>query len=258
MISSVKRKSKKEMDKILKIRQAISGLLLVISHLRIFSASSILNCKTVAIVGPADSAYEEFNGEFIDSFDFVIRLNKAIVNWDNSKEKHIGTKTDILIHSFQENEDTGGGKLDFDLFEKKGVRYVINAKFNYLGFRTTFNFYKKYLSKRNVYILSKDSYSKCNKYFSKKKPTNGFRALSMVFEAKPKKIFITGFTFFKTPYADGYRDSLRDLRVLKDNEKKRGLHDPDFEFAIFLKFLKESKSEILLDQKLDAIVKEEI
>ncbi len=252
------RKGKNALGKILKIPQAVSGLLLMIFHLRFFSASSILKDKTVAVVGPADSAYEEFNGKFIDSFDYVIRLNKAIVNWDNSKEKHIGTKTDILIHSFQENEDTGGGKLDFDLFEKKGVRYVINAKYNYLGFRRTFNFYKKYLSKRNVYILSKESYSKCNKHFSKKIPTNGFRALSMVFGAKPKKIFITGFTFFKTPYADGYRDSLGDFDVLKDNEKKRGLHDPDFEFTIFLKLLKESNSEILLDKKLETIVKEQV
>lgn len=122
------------LNKILKIPQTISGLLLMIFHLRFFLASSILKGKTVAVIYPADSAYEAINGKFIDSFDFVIRLNKPIVNWDNSKEKYIGTKTDILIHSFQENENTGGGKLDFDLFKKKGIRYVINAKYNYLGF----------------------------------------------------------------------------------------------------------------------------
>jgi hypothetical protein len=247
-----------KMGKVFKLPQALIGMVLMIIHFRFFPASSILKNKSVAIIGPADSAYEETNGKFIDSFDYVIRLNKAIVNWDNSKEKFIGTKTDILIHSFQENDSSGGGKLDFELFENRGIRYVINAKYSYLGFRTTFNFYKKYLSRKKVYILSRKFYKKCNQHFSNKKPTNGFRAISMVFEAKPKKIFISGFTFFKTPYVDGYRDLLGNPNSLILNEKKRGLHDPDKEFAIFLNYLKNSESEVLLDRKLDKIVKENI
>ncbi len=258
MTTTMISKSKKALEMIIKIPNSLLGLLLMVFNLRIFSVHSIFKDKTIAIIGPADSAYQEENGKYIDNFDYVIRLNKAIVNWDNTKEKYIGTKTDILIHSFQENVDTGGGKLDFDLFDEKGVQFVINAKYNYLGLRTIFNFYKKYLSSRKVYVLSKKTYVNCNKYFKNKKPTNGFRALSMVFGGKPKKIFITGFTFFKTPYIDGYRDSLgKDLVVLRNNEKKRGLHDPDYEFQIFLKFLKQSNSEIIMDKKLETIVKEQ-
>lgn len=93
---------------------------------------------------------------------------------------------------------------------------------------------------------------------SLKKPTNGFRALSMVFEAKSRKIFIAGFIFFKNPYTVGYRDSLRDLDVSKENEKKRGLHDPDLEFKIFLNFLENSNSEILLDKNLKSMVSKQI
>jgi len=237
-----------------KIFEAGLGFLLMMIYLRSFDPKKIFENKTVAIVGPAASAFDENNGEYINSFDIVVRFNKAIVNWDSRKEKYIGNRTDILIHSFLENNETGGGKLDLKLFQEHGLKYLINAKNNRLGYRRAFNFYKKYLNRKNVFILSKKYFLLGKRLFGSKYPTNGFWGLFMVFKGKPKKVFVTGFTFFKTPYADGYRDNLKDVKHNNAHIKESALHDPDLEFSIFLELLKEFKGEIDLDDQLEKIV----
>lgn len=239
----------------MKVLKAIYGLILMLFGLKNFNAKRILKNKRVAIVGPADSAYEAENAAYIDSFDYVIRINKAIVNWKPENEKYIGTKTDILLHNFLENEKTGGGILDFELFEKYGIKYVLNPIPIYFGFRNIFNFYKKYSKSYKTYIGYKPVYKKYIERFKPQRPTTGFSGLMMVLESDFKEFFITGITFFKTPYKEGYRDQLNDLKANEDHMKKENLHLPDVEFDVFLDFLNSHKKKIIVDQKLYDILK---
>jgi hypothetical protein len=64
-------------------------------------------------------------------------------------------------------------------------------------------------------------------------------------------VFITGFTFFKTPYADGYRDNIRDINANKNHILNQGFHNPDLEYDNFLKLLQETPNKnIIVDKKL--------
>ncbi len=245
------------MDKIKKLPKAIIGFFLMIFRIRNFNPEKIFSGKRIAVVGPADSAYDEFKGAYIDQFDYVIRINKALITWKPENEKYIGTKTDILVHSFLEDEFTGGGQMDFDLFCKYKVKYVLNAKHNFKNYRDIFNVYKKYLTRNKVYLLSKQKVKDCEFFFNKHGfgPTNGFRAIFMVMNAKPKEIYITGFTFYKTPYANGYRDQLKDMTINLEHMKKRGAHNPDLEYSVFLKLLNSSEGKVILDSSLSKIVK---
>ncbi|MCB7480617.1 glycosyltransferase family 29 protein [Christiangramia sediminis] len=246
------------LNKLTRVPRSIVGLCLMLLRVKIFKPEKLFTEKSVAIVGPADSAYDMENGFFIDQFDYVIRINKAITTWKSHNEKFLGKRTDVLIHSFLESDFTGGGPIDFDLFQKHNVKYLVNAKHDITNHRNVFNVYKKYLKWNRIYILQKSMAKKCEELFDGYGPTNGFRAIHMVLNSKPKKVFITGFTFYKTPYADGYRDQLKDMEVNSKHMKERGAHNPEIEFSNFLKLIRNSDAELIYDSKLKIIVEENL
>ena len=235
---------------------AIIGLLILPIGIKIFNSKKILMSKRIAIIGSADSAFEIENKDYIDDFDYVIRINKAIHNWKKDSEKFIGTKTDILLHNMYENLESGGGPIDFKLFQNHKISYLLNPKYNYEGFRLTFNFYKKYLKLKPIFLLDRKTSIFCLNLFSKPLvPTMGFFGLYIGLVSECEELFITGFTFFKTPYAVGYRDHLVDMKANEQHIKSQGLHNPDLEYNLFCKLLLESKvKKIYLDSKLFQIL----
>lgn len=242
----------------MKIVKALLGLLIMPIKIRIFNPKKVFYNQRVAIVGPADSAYDEENGSIIDNYDFVIRMNKALITWNPEKERYLGTKTDILVHNFHENMDSGGGgPLDWNLFNKFGVKYLIQPRFDKNGFHWMFNYFKKYLNMHNtIYMLPYSDYKKISKLFDEYHPTRGFYVLYSALTSHCEEVFITGFTFFKTPYAEGYRDNVRDIKDNKKHIQNQGFHNPDLEYDHFLKLVKESPvKKITLDEKLYDILK---
>jgi hypothetical protein len=239
----------------MKYLKAFLGFLILPFNLRFFNPLSVFKNKRIAIIGAADSAFDNKNGEYIDGFDIVIRINKAIVNWDVKNEDYIGRKTNILFHNYYENEQSGGGELDFSLFKKRGIEYVINPNSNFSSVRLNYNYYKKYLNFNKTHILKPSLYKKMIVPFGVLKPTMGYAALWCVLNSNFKEVFITGFTFFKTPYSKGYRDHLVDMTNNSKHIEDQGIHDPDLEFQEFLKLIKEERnSQVLMDRQLKAII----
>ncbi len=243
------------MSLIAKLFSAVKGLFLTASYTKKFDMDMFTG-KRIAIIGAANSAYNTNRGSFIDSFDFVVRVNKAPLLLKEGKgAKDIGTKLDVLFHSFFENDYSGGGPLDFALYDKLGVRYVINPIPTYFGYRVTFNFYKKYLLKRKVYTLDAAPYKEMIKAFGRYRPTTGFCALHAVLESNFGELFITGFTFFKTAYADGYRDPMKEAAQAKQYIKDSNIHNPDIEYEEFKKLLKKNSfKKIEMDETLKQIL----
>ncbi|MFD1003007.1 glycosyltransferase family 29 protein [Ohtaekwangia kribbensis] len=240
---------------LIKLYRALLGFVLMLRFTKRFD-KSILEKKRIAIVGPASSAMNTNRGEFIDAFDFVIRINKSpLVVRDGKFKKDIGSKIDILFHSFFENEFSGGGPLDFNLYNQQGIRYVINPIPTYFGWRVTFNFYKKYLLSQVVYYLPSAPYKQVIGAFGKFRPTTGFCALKEAMESDFSELFITGFTFFKTAYGDGYRDALKDVNVNKKYIVDSNIHNPDIEYEQFIVMLKANPHKtIFVDKELKQIL----
>lgn len=240
-----------------KLLDSLKGLKLFSKNIRTINPQDLLRNKRVAVVGPADSAYEKENADFINGFDYVIRINKALHSWNIEKAKYIGNKSNIWYHSFFENQESGGGALDVQLMRKMGVEFVVNPRTEFQAYRRTFNFFRKYKSNLPVYHLDRAFYAKVIKPFPKKlKPTIGYTALFSALNGECEELFITGFTFFKTPYAKGYRDHLLDPKENKKHFKTQGIHNADLEFELFQKELHSSNCQkIVLDEKLKAILK---
>jgi hypothetical protein len=239
-----------------KLLNAIKGLYYLINNTQTLDPRTFFEGKRIAIVGPADSAYVKDNGSYIDSFDYVIRINKAPHSWNSEKSKFIGSKTDLWFHSFFENKESGGGKLDLDLIQDLHIKYLINPRTDFEAWRRTFNFYKKYNQPFPIYHLPTNLYDQIQILFPEGlKPTIGFTALASGLKSNCAELFITGFTFFKTPYAKGYRDHLLDMEENKKHFKKQGIHDADLEFELFQKSLIETKCDkVILDSKLQEIL----
>jgi hypothetical protein len=218
---------------------------------------SFLKGKRIVIVGAASSALNTGKGKYIDDFDVVVRVNKAPVLLQSAKfENDIGKRTDILFHSFYENEFSGGGPLDFELYDRLGISFVINPMPGYWGHRFSFNYYKKYLTPRVVFRLPATVYSFVEGKFTPFRPTTGFFALLTLLQSEFSELYITGFTFFRTPYADGYRDALKDVAVNQKYIAESKQHDPDIEYREFRNLLQLNKHKnIVMDETLASIVK---
>ncbi len=232
-------------------------MLIMPFRVRLFHPRKVFYNKRVAVVGPADSAFDRENGKNIDGYDYVIRINKALVTWNRDSEKYLGTRTDILFHNFHENMDSGGGgPLDLKLFKNAGVTYLIQPRFDRSGWRTMLNYFKKYLNTRDtIYVLPFFYYKRIKDMFDEYHPTKGFCALYATLTSPCKEVFITGFTFFKTPYAKGYRDTISDTLATRKHIQDQGLHDIEMEYQNFLRLLKTTACQhIRIDQRLHQIL----
>lgn len=242
----------------MKFINSIKGLWFMFSSTKIFHPEDVFKGKRVAVIGAADSAFEKENGEYIDSFDIIVRVNKAPHSWSTEKAKFIGSRTDVLFHSFYENTDSGGGPIDFELYDQQGIKYIVNPNNNLKGVMVHLNYFKRNLNDKITYLLSKKKYRQLTRNFGEWIPTVGYSALYSVLHSGCSEIYITGFTFFKTPYANDYRDHLQELDENNKHIKIQGIHNPDLEFKEFLREVDEIKGNqtlITLDSRLLKIIK---
>lgn len=240
----------------MKLIKVIYAFFLMIFSLKIFNPKKEFKNKRIAIIGPADSAFAEKNGALIDAYDIVIRINKAPHSWDPEKADYIGSKFTYLFHSFYENNFSGGGPIDWAYFETLGIEKVINPNYTKKGLYTHLNFFKRHLKFRKTYLLSKKSYRVLSLDLQGFIPTIGYSAIASVLQSDCREIFITGFTFFKTPYAKGYRKDLEDPEANLKHIKNQGLHNPGLEFEAFKNALKLSPcGNIQFDKELQRLLK---
>lgn len=233
------------------------GFILFLLCKRTINLAKLCEGKRIAILGAADSAFNTGKGSYIDGFDIVIRINKAPLLLKNETWKNdIGTKTDILFHSFFENERSGGGPLDIALFDALKIQYLVNPISEYRGYRVIFNFYKKYLLPKTVYSIPRNIYKKIKEQLGNYQPTIGFCALYAVLQTNFSELYITGFTFFKTDFGKGYRDEIKESKLAKQFIYDAGLHNPDLEYREFAKLYKQhSTKKIVTDEVLYTILR---
>jgi len=214
---------------------------------------SIYQNKKIIIVGPASSSEQYLPGATIDQFDLVVRINKSPSIVEKNKEK-IGSRTDILYHCCDESPLHGGGPILVEMLTSQKNKWVI---FTYHDPSVVANVYKiafKY-PKIKIRTTSESLYFNLKDSYSGKMPTTGLQALNHIMCTNFKELHITGFTFFKTPYSSGYRDSHKSAESASALAKSTGNHDPDDELRIFMQLLnKHHNKKIFLDDALTDII----
>ena len=243
--------------KLVSLPRATAGLGLYLFYNKTLDLS-IFRGKRIAVIGPADSATKSNLGTFIDQFDLVVRLNKAPdLLVAGTQAVQIGRRIDVLFHNFLENPSTGGSRLDLPTLHRLGVRYLVNPIPTTFGKRNCFNFYKKYLQQQPTYLAPSTPYEQVINRFGSKRPTTGFAALLALLSSPFRELYISGFTFFKTPYGHGYRDHLIDMETNKAHIQTEDIHDPTIEYELFVEQivqLNTSPGRLYTDTTLAAIL----
>lgn len=216
----------------------------------------IFDGKTVAIVGPASSSMTNKNGEFIDKFDIIIRINKGyqLLDIDDNQE-YIGSRTDVLFSRLDDRECLDPQNFDKQIFEDQGLKYLIGfMRTPTLGhYHRTISFIEKYgkLFNQELKVLSIKKYAKVFASLCNAKPSVGYIALNSVVESKATLIYITGITFYLTGYQKGYRDYISKKEMLQKFKRRSDGHDPNTELLKFKEVYQSDKKRFILDQFLN-------
>lgn len=213
----------------------------------------ILNNKKVIIIGPAETALSYMKSKDIDKFDFVVRVNKSHLNLKQYTDR-LGTRTDILFHCCYPDPIVGCEYPNEDALIEQKNKYVI---YPYDLPHAEINFWRCLLKFRriNFFKLDKKYFNDIVKIYKGKHPTTGFQALSYLLHQDLKELHITGLTFLKTPYIDGYRDTHKTPEKINEVVKKSGNHNPDAELELFCQLI-ENRKNVFMDATLNQIVDE--
>ncbi len=166
-----------------------------INHIDI--ANFLNNSKKIAIVGNATSINNYNRGEFIDSHDCVIRMNRCLVN------KKVGYKTNIWVTGFWPN-------IVYPQFNNLKPNYIIWNNWSDEGIRRFLNLClkKQQYNKLKDRLIINVNYQKNqqefnNNYNQKLILTTGMHTilyiLDILLNINNHKINIFGFDFFKSP-----------------------------------------------------------
>jgi len=185
---------------------------------------SLINDKTVALVGPAEYLMGSDFGQEIDAHDIVVRVNRGIEMVD-VYEKDVGKKSDILYSCLIE-KPANAGKLDASLLKDKfGVKMVCappESTYEGVAHRTKFHHLVdpktvKEISKlMPVRIVEHDFHT----ILARKvrcRPNTGFLAVYDLLRHKPKKLSIYGFSF----YLDGFMAGCKKGIVQEQNKDEK-------------------------------------
>jgi hypothetical protein len=177
------------------------------------SYEAYLKNKRVVLVGPAPSIIDSKLGKNIDSFDVVVRLNKALP-LKNHLIADIGSRTDILYNCMNPSEECGG-KINYDVLQKAGIKYLIGAyppleQMDNTKLRLRKDLHDFYRNSRGKLHDIKFGYFDHINYFTKlwnkmKLPNTGIMAILDLLQYDIKELHITGITFFKGGYYHEYR-----------------------------------------------------
>ncbi|MCF7825769.1 MAG: glycosyltransferase family 29 protein [Candidatus Marinimicrobia bacterium] len=215
---------------------------------------NLLKDKRVIILGPAESSLKYMSGPEIDEFDVVVRMNNAPFSL-KGKEKFLGSRTDLLFHCCFEDPIGGGGKIIPEVLFEQHLKQII---YPYDEISIIANYYRLMLKYRNLKFakLPKRFYWELKKQYKGRIPTTGLQTLHYLMQSDCSELHITGFTFFTTPYIEGYKpDAYRSAAKAYELAVSSSTHDPVDELRLFKEiYFKMDAKKIFLDETLIQIV----
>lgn len=211
-----------------------------------------LEGKTVALVAGGNSLVGEGLGSIIDSYDVVVRMNRALP-LDPSKSEDIGTRTDVLYNCLDGAPDAGGPIVPM-LWINNGVKYICSTypESEFFTFPQRSKGLENFLPTRwipdEVYYPIKDHI--------KGRPNSGTCTLVDLLSFDIEKVHLFGLDFHRTLYDTEYLrqgGSVADFeRLLSTNPRDR--HDPDSQYLFFKNILYKSDNRIEIEDYFKEIL----
>jgi len=228
-----------------------------------------LKGKKIAVVSGAPHLINSNEGEKIDSYDVVVRINQGYlvsIN-DKTEQKDIGSRTDILYTQLSDYPGCGNSMHMRSM--KPYFKWIVSCS-PYFTKRI-----KEFVKKTNkykipFYIVEKQNwdslFNQLNLRPNKETPTSGMITIYHLLQYDIKELYVTGFTFYKNiannskdpfyykGYFSGYRSDWYMYRGPgrsgRKNKKPPKQHPPNIEFIFFKELYSLNKDKISCDSKL--------
>lgn len=210
------------------------------------SFMNLLKDKRIIIVGPSAALMKNQLGDYIDSFDIIVRLNNSFPLYSEIK-KNLGSRTDILYYV--------SGNIDkhFEYIKrKKKINVLKNDEIKFIIFKKGYNskstkyqkifdnFYKKYFNEVKIFPMKKVTNNLKRRL--KSDPNMGVLAIVHLLTSELKELYIIGSDFYKYPHypqysiLPNYRFDIK-KRILK-NKKTGWKQKINHNIEIQLEYLK--------------------
>jgi hypothetical protein len=165
--------------------------------------NDFLKDKRVVLVAPSKSVLKTIQGDHIDSYDIVVRLNKSLPI-PSYLHQAIGSRTDILYNNLNTTDFPGENNLN--LYELKNtIQYICCPYPPITPFSKDIMKFQRENTKYNIpfhHINLKYYNSILNNI--KTRPNTGICAILDILNHDIKELYITGITFFSDGHYDGY------------------------------------------------------
>lgn len=178
--------------------------------------NNLLTGKSVCLVGPSPSLEGSSFGDFIESHDLVIRLNKGFP-LESGKEKDLGSRTDIHYHCLNTLPYCGGEIPYEELFNESVYICCPYPKFVNPFCIDIESFEENNRGRLKYHYIDTDIYLRVTSSLGTR-INSGIGAILDILCHDIKKVHVTGFTFFK----DGWRKSYKDhVKIFGKEEGER-------------------------------------
>lgn len=201
-----------------------------------------LKGKRVALVGPGKTVCLKKQGELIDSYDVVVRLNDML-KIPNIVKQYIGYRTDVIYSTLDGNPHAIINNLSSNSVKYASSSYPKEEWFFEERMQKNISFLKSQKSFKTIILPS-------SPYFDVKRKTNsrpntGFSAIIDLLSSELSELYITGIDFYRsviedegTAYMFGYNcqwTNKKGHQYTKKHIESDGpdVHDPDASYQFF-------------------------
>jgi len=171
-----------------------------------YAESEFLNAlsgKKVVIVGPAAYMLGSGSGEFINSFDYVVRVNHAI---PIEHPVDYGSRTDILYHILSRRNLASADKRliskeEIQLWERSGLKWLVSRhdvfsrRIREMGPRLNGHF---------PWVCIRAKFYTKIRQAVRRSPNTGIVAITHMLTSQLKELHIVGFDFYRSGVYAGY------------------------------------------------------
>lgn len=195
----------------------------------------------IIIVGNGKSVLDSLNGEIINSFDYVVRLNRYVIQ---NYERYVGTKTSCIALSFSAYTEYIKSNVEvFKEYKQNSKQLLIDLYHSYkrqnmskqeiksnLNKYKQNNLYVKHINNNPIFHLLLFNQTKTPTWMQQREfipntenYSTGFAAIKY-FTDKNHTVTITGFDFFKKSSCYWLQtfDVFDEKRLIEDRTKKDG------------------------------------
>ena len=207
-----------------------------------------LKGKSVVIVGPSPYLIGKGRGNFIDSFDVVIRMNKG---WKITLDriKDYGEKTSIRWHCMMEHPNNGGDFAIDEMIDHK-VEWLASQfprNLDYFHYDNIKFEQKNYNDKINFHCFADLIYFLNIHRALETRPNVAPTAIFELINYDIKNLHLMGVTFFKDGWDKGYKATKYDNKdAVKGHSQEAQIH--------LLKLILENENKFTVDKEIKKLI----